>query len=88
MKVSDLLNISANEIQVLNPKYQGRYRCTDDYMEMFAYLTASEALNLCDNLSEIPLGHRSRTSAVNYYSNLNEQRKHNDLQEAQRNKRH
>ena len=81
MKISDMMNLSNSELKVLKGKHKNFYRSTDDYMKMFSYLTATEALELCNGLSEIPVGHRCRGNVVNHYSKLNEQRKHLEMRE-------
>jgi len=75
MNVGEMMNLTEGETKALRNKWAASFRGTQEYLEMFPYLTNTEATEMCQQLSEIPKGHRSRGKVVGYYSNTNEERK-------------
>lgn len=88
MRIGELMNLKDSDIQALSGIPKGVYRNRGDYMNLFTYLTETEAHELCNQLLEIPIGHKSRVSVVNYYSKINLCRKQHELEEVRRNRQH
>ncbi len=75
MNVGEFMKLDPQELKAIKNKHSAHFRGVKEYSEMFPYLTNQEAMELTQQLQEIPKGHRSRGRVVGYYSNINEQRK-------------